>query len=153
MIWRRVTWFCNSVIFWVVMELGKNFTVRVLKRGCDNMQSRTTTKVLRHFRKMTPFCVVDKPILFPCLPHSLPPKINVVFWTQKSFFYFRKHWFGGWREMFNKSTLFNKCVNYFRPWLSEIWYLCFPARFLMLLNFGAMKLLYGPNCLFINSNL
>ena len=32
-------------------------------------------------------------------------------------------------------------------------YLCFPARFLTLLNFCAMTLLYGPNCLFINNNL
>ena len=53
------------------------------------------TKVLRHFRKMAPFWIVDLPIPFPCLPPSLPPKINVVFWTLKSFFYFRQHWFGG----------------------------------------------------------
>ena len=49
------------------------------------------TKVLRHFRKMAPFCIVDIPIPFPCLPQPLPPKINVVFWTLKSFFYFRQH--------------------------------------------------------------
>ena len=53
------------------------------------------TKVLRHFLKMAPFCIVDIPIPFPCLPQPLPPKINVVFWTLKSFFYFRQHWFGG----------------------------------------------------------
>ena len=29
-------------------------------------------------------------------------------------------------------------------------YLCFPARFLTLLNFCAMTLLCGPNCFFIN---
>ena len=53
------------------------------------------TKVLRHFRKMAPFSIVDIPIPFPCLPQPLPPKINVVFWALKSFFYFRQHWFGG----------------------------------------------------------
>ena len=53
------------------------------------------TKVLTHFRKMAPFCVVDILIPFPCLPQPLPPKINVEFWTLKSFFYFRQHWFGG----------------------------------------------------------
>ena len=37
----------------------------------------------------------------------------------------------------------------------HVWnmYLCFPARFWTLLNFCAMTLLYGPNCLFINNNL
>ena len=53
------------------------------------------TKVLRHFRKVAPFCVMDIPISFLCLPQPLPPKVNGVFWTLKSFFYFRKHWFGG----------------------------------------------------------
>ena len=38
-----------------------------------------------------PFCVVDIPIPFPCLPQPLPSKINVIFWTLKSFFYFRQH--------------------------------------------------------------
>ena len=84
------------------------------------------TKVLRHFRKMAPFCIVDIPIPFPCLPQPLPPKINVVFWTLKSFFYFRQHWFGGegiygvWKEWYNKwikclikAPVLNKCVNYF----------------------------------------
>ena len=36
-------------------------------------------QVLRHFRKMAPFCILDIPIPFPCLPQPLPPKINVVF--------------------------------------------------------------------------
>ena len=53
------------------------------------------TKVLTHFRKMAPFCTVDILIPFPCLPQPLTPKINVEFWTLKSFFYFRQHWFGG----------------------------------------------------------
>ena len=57
------------------------------------------TKVLRHFRKMAPFCKVDIPILLPCLPQPLPPKINVVFWALKSFFYFRQHWFGRWEGL------------------------------------------------------
>ena len=48
------------------------------------------TKVLTHFRKTAPFCIVDILIPFPCLPQPLPPKINVVFWTLKSFFYFRR---------------------------------------------------------------
>ena len=48
-----------------------------------------------HFRKMAPFLIVELPIPFPCLPPPLPPKINVVFWTFKSFFYFRQHGFGG----------------------------------------------------------
>ena len=47
------------------------------------------TKVLTHFCKTSPFCIVDILIPFPCLPQPLPPKINVVFWTLKSFFYFR----------------------------------------------------------------
>ena len=42
--------------------------------------------MLRHVRKMTPFCMVDIPIPFPCLPQPLHPKINVEFWTLKSFF-------------------------------------------------------------------
>ena len=57
------------------------------------------TKVLRHFPKMAPFCIVGIPIPFPCLPQPLPPKINVVFWTLKSFFYFRQHWLGGWGDL------------------------------------------------------
>ena len=57
------------------------------------------TKVLRHFRKMAPFWIVDLPIPFPCLPPSLPPKINVVFWTLKSFFYFWQQWFEGWGDL------------------------------------------------------
>ena len=44
------------------------------------------TKVLRHFCKIAPFWIMDLPIPFPCLPPPLPPKINVVFWTLKSFF-------------------------------------------------------------------
>ena len=47
------------------------------------------TKVLTDFPKTAPFCIVDILIPFPCLPQPLPPKINVVFWTLKSFFYFR----------------------------------------------------------------
>ena len=35
---------------------------------------------------MAPFCIVDILIPFPCLPQPLPPKINVEFWTLKSFF-------------------------------------------------------------------
>ena len=57
------------------------------------------TKVLTHFRKMAPFCTVDILIPFPCLPQPLSPKINVEFWTLKSFFYFRQHWFGGWGDL------------------------------------------------------
>ena len=57
------------------------------------------TKVLTHFHKMAPFCIVDILIPFPCLPQPLPPKINVEFWTLKSFFYFRQHWFVGWGDL------------------------------------------------------
>ena len=46
--------------------------------------------MLTHFHKMAPFCIVDILIPLPCLPQSLPPKINVEFWTLKSFFYFRQ---------------------------------------------------------------
>ena len=60
-----------------------------------NRKVQWGTKVLTHFRKMAPFCIVDILIPFPCLPQPLPPKINVEFWTLKSFFYFRQHWFGG----------------------------------------------------------
>ena len=35
---------------------------------------------------MAPVCIVDILIPFPCLPQPLPPKINVEFWTLKSFF-------------------------------------------------------------------
>ena len=57
------------------------------------------TKVLTHFRKMAPFCIVDILIPFPCLPQPLPPKINVELWSLKSLFYFRQHWFGGWGDL------------------------------------------------------
>ena len=46
----------------------------------------TRDKVLTHFRKMALFCIVDILIPFACLPQPLPPKINVKFWTLKSFF-------------------------------------------------------------------
>ena len=67
---------CVQIIYWSKLQWG--------------------TKVLTHFRKRAPFCIVDILIPFPCLPQPLPPKINVEFWTLKSFFYFRQHWFGGW---------------------------------------------------------
>ena len=35
---------------------------------------------------MAPFGIVDILIPFPCLPQPLPLKINVEFWTLKSFF-------------------------------------------------------------------
>ena len=57
------------------------------------------TKVLRHFRKMAPFCIVDILIPFSCLPQPLFPKINVEFWTLKSFFHLRQHWFGAWGDL------------------------------------------------------
>ena len=44
------------------------------------------TKVLTDLPKTAPFCIVDILIPFPCLPQPLPPKMNVVFWTLKSFF-------------------------------------------------------------------
>ena len=43
--------------------------------------------MLTHFCRMAPFHVVDILIPFPCLPQPLPPKINVEFWTLKSFFF------------------------------------------------------------------
>ena len=61
----------------------------------QNWKLQWATKVLTHFRKMGPFCIVEILIPFPCLPQPLAPKINVEFWTLKSFFYFRQHWFGG----------------------------------------------------------
>ena len=96
------------------------------------------TKVLTHFLKMAPFCIVDILIPFPCLPQPLPPKINVEFWTLKSFFYFRQHWFRGWGDLRRlkrnkwikcllKAPVLNKCVNYFCPWLyhnSAKWNVC-----------------------------
>ena len=42
--------------------------------------------MLTHFREMVPFCIVDILTPFPCLPQPLPPKMNVEFWTLKSFF-------------------------------------------------------------------
>ena len=67
-------------------------------------------------------------------PQPLPPKINVVFWTLKSFFYLRQHWFGGWGDLQRlkgmsnkwikcliKAPVLNKCFNYFcaRLWVSR----------------------------------
>ena len=75
-------------------------------------------KVLRHLRKMASFCIVDIPIPFPCLPQPLPPKINVVFWTLKSFFYFRQHWFGGWGGGVRGFTAFerNEIIKELNVW-------------------------------------
>ena len=42
---------------------------------------------MTHFRRMAPFCIVDILVPFPCLPQPLNPKINVEFWTLKSFFF------------------------------------------------------------------
>ena len=39
---------------------------------------------------MALFCIVDILIPFPCLPQPLPTKINVEFWTLKTFFYVRR---------------------------------------------------------------
>ena len=91
------------------------------------------TKVLTHFRKMAPFCIVDILIPFPCLPQPLPPKISVEFWTLKSFFTsdnidsggrgiygVLKEWNDKWMKCLLKAPVLNKCVNYFCPWLSEI---------------------------------
>ena len=63
-----------------------------------------------------------------------------------------KEWNNKWIKCLLKAHVLNKC----QLLLSLIvWnmYLCFPARFLTLLNFCAMTLLYGPNWLFINNNL
>ena len=60
-----------------------------LQWNLDITKSQGTTtrdKVSTHFRKMALFCIVDILIPFPCLPQPLPPKINVKFWTLKSFF-------------------------------------------------------------------
>ena len=73
----------ENCYLWVIVII---YVIRKLQRG---------TKVLTHFRKMAPFFIVDILIPFPCLPQPLTPKINVEFWTLKSFFYFRQHWFGG----------------------------------------------------------
>ena len=85
--WSRLVYYTASKF------VGRSVAWRHLKRLCSRLQ--WGTKVLRHFRKMAPFCIVDILIPFPCLPQPLPPKINVEFWTLKSFFYFRQHWFGG----------------------------------------------------------
>ena len=91
---RKLWYKAEKVIFFETMikvwYLGTNLLGKKLQWG---------TKVLRHFCKMAPFWIVDLPIPFPCLPPPLPPKINVVFWTLKSFFYFRQHWFGGWGDL------------------------------------------------------
>ena len=42
--------------------------------------------MLTHFHKVALFCIVDLLISFPCLLQRLPPKLNVEFWTLKSFF-------------------------------------------------------------------
>ena len=50
----------------------------------------------------------------PCLPQPHPPKINVVFWTLKSFFYFRQHWFGGVRGFITFKR--NEIINEWNCW-------------------------------------
>ena len=57
----------------------------------NEQEATMRAKVLTHFHKMAPFCIVDILISFPCLPQPLPPKINVEFWSLESFFYFRQH--------------------------------------------------------------
>ena len=68
--------------------------VKCLQWNLDITKSQGTTmrdKVLTHFRKKALFRIVDILIPFPCLPQPLPAKINVEFWTVKSFFSFRQH--------------------------------------------------------------
>ena len=73
---------------------------------------------------MAPFCIVDILIPFPCLPQPLPPKINVEFWTLKSFFTsdnidsggegiygVYKEWSNKWIKRLLKAPVLNKCVN------------------------------------------
>ena len=55
--------------------------------------------------------------------------------------------------MFVKSTRFKQVCQLLLSLIVWNMYLCFLARFLTPLNFCAMTLLYGPNCLFINNNL
>ena len=97
--------FCHTKTWHLALEYAVSSIVYPWMKPCVsfcyksfiNLQWRT--KVLTHFRKMAPFCIVDILIPFPCLPQPLPPKINVEFWTLKSSFYFRQHWFGGWGDL------------------------------------------------------
>ena len=91
---RKLWYKAEKVIFFETMikvwYLGTNLLGKKLQ---------WVTKVLRHFCKMAPFYVVDIRIPFPYLPQPLATKANVVYWTLKSFFYFRHHWFGGWGDL------------------------------------------------------
>ena len=81
---------------------------------------------------MAPFCIVDILIPFPCLPQPLPPKINVEFWTLKSFFYFRQHF-----EFWTLKSFFTSDNNV------EFWTL--KSVFLLqttMLNFGPSSLFF-----------
>ena len=66
--------------------------------------------MLTHFRKMAPFYIVDILIPFPCLPQPLPPKINVEFWTLKSFFLIQTTFIRGLRGFtaFKKNGIINE---------------------------------------------
>ena len=80
------------------------------------------TKVLTHFHKMAPFCIVDILIPFPCLPQPLPPQNQcwildpqVVFFTSdnidsggEGIYGVYKEWSNKWIKRKVKSTHFKQ---------------------------------------------
>ena len=68
------------------------------------------TKVLTHFRKMAPFCIVDILIPFPCLPQPLPPQNQCWILDPQVFFLLQTTLFRGVRGFtaFKKNEIINE---------------------------------------------
>ena len=81
----RLTQTVNILFPWHSFSAGRVYG-SVLTFFFASVWLQWGTKVLTHFHKMAPFCLVDILIPFPCLQQPLSPKINVEFWTLKSFF-------------------------------------------------------------------
>ena len=71
----------ENCYLWIIVII---YVIRKLQWG---------TKVLTHFRKMAPFCIVD--ILILSTPTPSPQNQCWILDPQVFFFYFRQHWFGG----------------------------------------------------------
>ena len=59
---------------------------------------------------MAPFCILDIPIPFPCLPQPLPPKINVVFLDPQVFLFLQTTLILGLRgfTVFKRNEIINE---------------------------------------------
>ena len=73
---------CAWVNMYVIESIHKT-SISHLKAAwlstCPIWKLQQGTKVLRHFCKMAPFCIVDIPIPFPCVPPPPSRKSDVVF--------------------------------------------------------------------------